>query len=76
MAVLAGKLIAAELKTKKNQLAAREQDLAKAKRLVTELEGTCAALRTEILDLEHGDRALTRGCVAIMCESSAAERGA
>ena len=60
------------LKTGRGLLKDRRDDLERAKRLVKELEGTCADLEQKVAELERDERALARGYVALMGDAAAA----
>lgn len=59
-------LIRDQLQTKRLQLKDRLAALEMAERIVVELTATCNDLKTTIADLEHDQRALDRGYIAIM----------
>lgn len=59
-------LVADELATKRQRLKDRQADLDKAQRHVAELAQTCGRLKSDIEELEHDQRALDRGYIALM----------
>ena len=61
-------LIRAELNQARDNLKARQGDLTKARAHVAELEDTIARLTKKVADLEHDQRALDRGYIALMCD--------
>lgn len=62
-------LIAAELDGAKALLKDRSADLEKAKRHVRELESAIESLAEKVAGLEHDQRALDRGYIALMGDS-------
>jgi septal ring factor EnvC (AmiA/AmiB activator) len=64
-------LIAAELYQAKAQLKDRQGELVKAERHVADVKDTCARLSAKIAELEHDQRALDRGYIALMSERAA-----
>lgn len=63
-------LIANAIKEKKQLLNDRQADLEKAEGHVKELRETCARLESHVSELEHCQRALDRGYLALMGDSS------
>ena len=67
----ASTLVQQELSAAKRDLQARLSDIDEVRKRESELICTCARLREKIAELEHDQKAIDRGYIAIMCDNAA-----